>query len=83
MFSLLLIVGSEALTQYLAHLLGYPAGLGRPMFRTIYAPWKWIGWSQSFYSDYKPTFTKAYELVGAGSAIVFALYALLAGNLGG
>ena len=81
MFSLLLIVGSEALTQYLAHLLGYPAELGRPMFRTVYAPWQWIGWSQTFYGDYKPTFTKAYELVGSGSAIVFALYALLAGNL--
>ena len=81
MFSLFLIAGSAALTQYLAHLLGYPPGLGRPMFRTIYAPWKWIGWSQSFYSDYKPIFTKAYELVGAGSASIFALYALLAGNL--
>jgi type IV secretion system protein VirD4 len=81
MLAVLVIVGSAALTQYLAHLFDYDPGLGPPSFKTIYAPWKWFEWSVTFYSGYKPTFNRAYELIGSACASVFALYALFAGGL--
>ncbi|MGC8494197.1 MAG: type IV secretory system conjugative DNA transfer family protein [Syntrophobacteraceae bacterium] len=79
----MLAIGSLGLTQYLAHLFSYSRGLGKPMFATVYAPWKWVEWTMKFYAGYQPTFNKAYEVAGSGTAVLFAVYALFSGGLRG
>ncbi len=79
----LLVGGSSGLTQYLAHDFGYWRELGHPMFGTVYAPWKWIEWTITYYHGYKPIFDKAYEIAGFTTAAVFAFFALFSGGLRG
>ena len=79
----LLVGGSFGLTQYLAHDFGYWRELGHPMLGTVYAPWKWIEWTITYYHGYKPIFDKAYEIAGFTTAAVFAFFALFSGGLRG
>lgn len=76
---LILALGFVIATQWLAHVFGAQAALGRPMFQVgdspIYAPWKGIEWSRKWADAYPRPFLIGDLILLSSTALSFLLAA--------
>lgn len=77
-FCFYVIALNIGLTQYIANKLDYHVSLGVPLWKNIYAPWKWIEWFNLYYDIYKNLFIGVWVIavigITAGVTMMFGGY---------